>query len=92
MTTLSYALNTSDLFLMHSDSSADLLLQDLAHDDETLRVRALVASGDYFETLAAELEQVATALPVHCVEQYKLQDYITQLLYLQRNYDITRKS
>jgi hypothetical protein len=50
-----------------------------------------VASGDYFETLAAELEQVAAALPVHCVEQYKLQDYITQLLYLQRTYTITRK-
>jgi propanediol dehydratase small subunit len=90
MSTLAYALTPSDLLLTH-DVDTDLLLHDLARDDETLRVQALVASGDYFETLAAELEQVAAALPVHCVEQYKLQDYITQLLYLQRTYTITRK-
>jgi hypothetical protein len=50
-----------------------------------------VASGDYFEMLASALEQIAVALPLHSVEQYQLQAYIGQLIYLQRHYLITKK-
>lgn len=70
----------------------DIWLHDLPKDTEELRIQALVASGDYFETLAAHLEQVAATLPVASIEQYQLQDTVTQLLYLQRKYAIVKRS
>jgi hypothetical protein len=69
----------------------DVVVHDIPRDVHALRIQALVASGDYFETLAAKLEQIADALPVHSVEQFQIQDAIGQLLYLQRSYAITKK-
>jgi hypothetical protein len=66
-------------------------LHDLPDNDEKLQAQALAASGDYFEMLASELEQVAAVLPIHSMEQYQLQYYITQLIYLQHHYRIVKK-
>jgi len=77
--------------LLTDGYSTDLWLHDLPKDAEDLHTHALVASGDYFEMLAAALEQVAAVVPVHSVEQYQLQAYVGQLLYLQRHYKITKK-
>lgn len=92
MSTATYAINPFTMLLTDDTAASDLLLHDLPRDDEKLQAQALVASGDYFEMLAAELEQIATVLPVHCMEQYQLQYYIGQLLYLQRHYKIVKRS
>jgi len=68
------------------------LLHDLPEDDEELYAAALVASGDYFVTLAATLEEIACSLPETHAEQHRLQYLIGQLLYLQRHYKIRRKN
>jgi len=59
-----------------------------ANEDEELRAKALVASGDYFETLAAQLEQIAAIVPAGSPELHLLQDAVGQLLYLQKEYMI----
>jgi hypothetical protein len=86
-----YALRPGDIVLADG-RHADLWLHDLPQDAAKLRLQALVASGDYFETLAARLEQIAAAVPEVSVEQYQLQEAVSQLLYLHREYVITKKS
>jgi hypothetical protein len=86
-----YMIQTGDL-LLADGQSADLWLHDLPQDAAKLRLHALVASGDYFETLAARLEQVAAVVPEVSVEQHQLQEAVGQLLYLQREYVIRKKT
>jgi len=91
MSTLAYTLNPFDA-LITDGVAEDFWLHDLPKDAEELHVHALVASGDYFEMLAAILEQIARALPPYSMEQYQTQHYVQQLLYLQRHYKISKKS
>jgi hypothetical protein len=90
MNAAAYTVTLHDIILA-DDWTDTLWLHDLPRDAEKLHTQALAASGDYFEMLASALEQVATALPVHSVEQYQLQHYISQLLYLQQHYRIVKK-
>lgn len=66
-------------------------VREVPDDPQELHLQALVASGDYFETLAVSLEQIASAIPANSVEYYQLQHVVGQLLYLQRHYDITKR-
>lgn len=66
-------------------------VREVPDDPQELHLQALVASGDYFETLAASLEQIASAFPANSVEHYQLQYVVGQLLYLQKHYNIAKK-
>lgn len=90
MSVATYTINPFD-GLVTNGWNTDLLLHDLPDDTEELHAYALAASGDYFEMLASALDQIARTLPVHSAEQYQLQSYISQLLYLQRRYRIVKK-
>lgn len=90
MPTATYALSRSDVVLSHSPALA-WFLRDVPRNPEELQMSAQAASGDYFATLAAELEQVAAVLPQESGEQYRLQAMVTTLLYLQNNYTIRKK-
>jgi uncharacterized protein YigA (DUF484 family) len=90
MSSATYVIGEPEFFV--TDGLCDaMLLHDIPNDPTEFRIYALAASGDYFETLAARLEQIAAGVPKNSVEQYQLQDAVTQLLYLQRNYNIQRK-
>lgn len=91
MNSVTYVLAANDPVLTDGQGTS-LWLHDAARDTDLMRLRAMVASGDYFETLAARLEQVADAVPATSVEQHQLQDAIGQLIYLQRDYVISKKS
>jgi hypothetical protein len=91
MSTAAYALTFHDSVLTDEQALDVLWFHDLPRDIEKLHAQALVASGDYFEMLAAALEQVAVVLPLDSVEQYQMQHYIGQLLYLQHHYKIIKK-
>jgi len=91
MSTATYALPLHDMLLTDNESLDLLWFHDLPRDTEKLHAQALVASGDYFEMLAATLEQIAVALPLDSVEQYQVQHYVGQLLYLQHHYKIVKK-
>ncbi|HSX43542.1 MAG TPA: hypothetical protein VLF59_05670 [Candidatus Saccharimonadales bacterium] len=86
-----YALRPTDLVMTDSFDLGTLWLRDLPKNPEALHAQALVASGDYFEMLAASLEQIAALLPLTSTEQYQLQEHIGQLIYLQHHYVITKK-
>lgn len=90
MQSTTYKLQTQDKFLDY-DSVVELLLHDVEYSSEDLHKRALAASGDYFETLACSLEQIAQALPPASSQQYQLQHIILTLQYLQRHYKIVKK-
>jgi len=85
-----YAIASPD-FVVTDGATKTLWLHDLPSDPRNWRTEAMVASGDYCETLAVALEQIACALPATCVEQYQLQDAIGQLLYIQHRYKFTKK-
>jgi hypothetical protein len=90
MSVATYTINPFD-GLVTDGWNADLWLHDLPDNAEELHTYALAASGDYFEMLASALEQIARTLPPHSAEQYQLQHYIRQLIYLQRHYQIVKK-
>lgn len=66
-------------------------LRDMPRKLDSEYLCALVASGDYFETLATTLEEVAFTLPMASVGRHRLQDAVTQLLHLQQEYEITKR-
>lgn len=86
-----YMLAMTDMVLSDGPIEAVSLLNDRPHDVEGRHLAALVASGDYFVTLAVTLEEIAFSLPAGSVAQYQLQDVIGQLLRLQNHYQIAKK-
>jgi len=91
MKNVMYVISADDAVVTDGFGVAGRVLRDAPGDVDGIRLRALVASGDYFATLAARLEQVAAALPETSVEQFQLQEAVGQLLTLQRDYAITRR-
>lgn len=89
MSNVLYLIQSEDIVI--SESLAAGVLHDVPGDVDGMRLKALVASGDFFETLAARLEQIAAALPQTSMEQFQLQDAVGQLLALQRDYVIAKK-
>jgi hypothetical protein len=73
-------ISTDDAVVDDGFGTAGHVLHDAPGDVDGMRLRALVASGDYFATLAARLEQ------------FQLQDAVGQLLVLQRDYAIARRT
>ncbi|MGB4759614.1 MAG: hypothetical protein WBP26_06190 [Candidatus Saccharimonadales bacterium] len=90
MHSTTYKLQTRDKFLDY-DSVVELLLHDVEYSPEDIHKRALAASGDYFETLACNLEQIAQGLPTTSPQHYQLEHIIHTLQYLQRHYKIVKK-
>jgi len=84
-----YPLSSGDLTL--DNSSDGRRLHDMPRKLDGEYLAALVASGDYFETLATMLEEIAFAFPMASVAQHQLQEAVTQLLHLQQDYEITKK-
>ncbi len=59
--------------------------------DEHELLRAQIASGDYFITLATQLDQISqTIQQAHPAEYTTLEQVITDLIHLQNNYTISK--
>lgn len=91
---MAYAITDTTL-LVRDGMSLNWLLRD-SEDSQpdaasSMHTQAMVASGDFCETLAARLDQVACALPATSVEQYQLQNTIRELLFVQQHYKIVKK-
>jgi tRNA U55 pseudouridine synthase TruB len=65
----------------------------LARDaDEDFRIEVRVRSGDYLHTLATEIERLAQYLaPEQLPEVEDLERLASELLYVNRRYELTRK-
>lgn len=69
------------------------LLRDGLEDDAAMALQARVRSGDYFETLAAELEKAALAIsPAQPDEAANLERLARELLAVNRQYRIIKKT
>ncbi len=96
--TSSYAINPHVLNLGHGLSG--WLLRDQADDTKNIPYKfdkrvadALIASGDYFEALATELDAVSQAVSKLDTSSYhKLESLINDLFYYSRTYKIVKKS
>ena len=61
-------------------------------DMNALIVGARVRSGDYFATIAMELDKVAQALSMaRAPEAPELERLVSELLYVQQHYSVVRK-
>ncbi|MDB5185020.1 MAG: hypothetical protein JWN38_828 [Candidatus Saccharibacteria bacterium] len=72
-------------------SDAIRLLRDSEVPERNMTIDALVASGDCFITIATALDQYAHLHASGQTVPAELEDAITTLLYLQRNYRAVRK-
>jgi hypothetical protein len=85
-----YTLRTGDVNLSHGWQQWQLL-HDITENSENLKIEAFAASGDCFEMLANELDQLAMALPLDSAERFRTLRVIDILLYLQEHHKIVRK-
>ena len=86
-----YALSPFSQLLNHGTQSI-ALVRDIADYNDIKAIDIKVASGDYFATLATQLDQLTLAIAMtNPGEVHVLQNAIDDLLYLQSNYTITKK-
>lgn len=71
-------------------TNGTLVLRDSLDEFSQSELRAIVASGEYFQTLASTLDQIVDASNDICKhpELYKI---IRELLFMQQNYTIHKK-
>jgi hypothetical protein len=89
-TTTYYTLRPSYGVLAHT-SLPICLLHDLDTNPDNLVIEALAASGDCFEMIASNLDQISRNIPENNPMQFQLEHTIRILLYLQHHYKIVRK-
>jgi hypothetical protein len=85
-----YRLRPPDYLLKHV-SLPTALLHDLDVNPDNLVIQALVASGDCFEMIASNLDQISRSLSNDSPLQFQLEHTIRTLLYLQRHYKVIKK-
>lgn len=61
------------------------------YDGNNLRYDSRIHSGDYFETLATELENIADEINDETTKM-RLSQMIEELVYIQERYKLTQKS
>lgn len=84
--TQTYQIQSTTGLLSHSWSTPNLVRDDAAANlDLEVRIR----SGDYFVTLATELDALNTRIDDRQLRAY-LEDTISDLIYLQDNYSISK--
>lgn len=60
--------------------------------DRDMLLRARIRSGDYFETLATELDRIAQALPEeHIAEINEIERIVAELIRANKGYRVTPK-
>lgn len=87
-----YTLSLGNMFLSH-DLVPPLTVQDVTDEDGKAEVEALVASGDYLETLATKLDDISRSLARRSMPEYIDLDHIVDtLLYMQKHYTIRKNN
>ncbi len=98
MNNTSYHLPTFGGLLMHfpqsqpvaRDVASDVADEADDYDTAKMLVQARIRSGDYFVTLATEIDKMAQGLnTVRAPEAAELERVVSELLYLHDNYRLT---
>lgn len=86
-----YKLPFSDGVTSHF-STAQFFVRDAESNDIEMHLQARVRSGDYFMTVATELERIVQELPHSDMAQAaELERIITELLILSKRYTVIKK-
>jgi hypothetical protein len=94
MSSATYTLTPHDITFQHGPIGCRLHDHDNPHQGrlDRLAADALVASGDYFGTLATSLDSISQELAAYDEPNHiKLERLINTLLYLEQTYKITKK-
>lgn len=88
-----YPVTNHDMYTQHGiarHTNGTLALRDSLDDYSKVELSAMIASGEYFQTLASTLDQIIDASNNVCrhPELYKI---IKELLYMQQHYNIHKK-
>jgi len=87
--TLNYQLPTFTGVLSHGWVRT-LFVRDSAEIATEYELDAKVKSGDYFVTLATEIDAISSSI-VNYAAREQLEDIVSDLIYLQDHYAITKK-
>lgn len=91
MADLAYTLLPYNNLLSH-DSGSILTLRD-GHEFDELELQAHIRSGDYFALLATILDEISQdLLDVNRHDCLELQRIVDRLLYMQKHYEIRKKT
>ncbi len=86
-----YQLTSSAGTLLSHYDTVQSLVRDSDEEAEML-MQARVRSGDYFMTLATELDQVAHSLAERgAPEAHELERLVAELLYVNQNFTVCKK-
>jgi hypothetical protein len=90
MSNITYQLHSSNILL--GSSFRNLFLRDSENNSAYInqRLEAQIRSGDYFVTLATELDSLASNT-TNSYDQSTLENIISDLMYLQDNYEVKKK-
>lgn len=88
-----YTTHDTHLYTNHGltrHENGKLILRDSLDEHSQAELRAMVASGEYFSSLASLLDQILDASGEACQhpELYKI---ISELLYMQQHYKISKQ-
>lgn len=90
MNTLSYQMPTFIGLMSHGWQPVVFVRDEAEEEKLPTLVDIQVQSGDYFVTLATQLDSIGSQL-VNWSARSKLEDAVSDLIYLQDNYRITKK-
>jgi hypothetical protein len=95
MNDVSYSLPTFGTILGHFPGLQPVVRDAAAANNDDVSewlIRARVRSGDYFVTLATELDKIAQSLSgVRAPEAPELERVVSELLYINDSYTLTKK-
>jgi hypothetical protein len=90
--TVQYQFRSQISILNHFGRMPHLLVRDADEEADMLR-EARIRSGDYLMTVATELDQLAQSLAkLKAPEAHELERLVAELLYVERNYTIVKRS
>lgn len=92
MNDTAYALPAAPTVLGHFPARHYFVRDGAYGAEDELMSRARIRSGDYFMTLATELDKIAQAMAgAQESEAAEVERLVTELLYAHKYYDISRK-
>lgn len=91
MQTATYQLNPFHGLIINTHDSLVLDTVDESKHPQVLHIQALVRSGDYFAVLATELDAICAEVQENDTAVLDIQRIVRDLLYVQSEYQITKK-
>lgn len=92
MRNITYTIASKPMILSHYSLPTRLVRDATMMTDDHIDANARVRSGDYFATLATQLDHLADSLQSTApASAYQLEQIVRELLYVQANYSVVKR-